>query len=367
MRAEVRRTATLVVAVTGILLLLAAPAAAHGRGSDATNFRSRVTDAPDLPGVTWRVYGGDELLQVTNDGPAELLVEGYEGEPYLRVGPDGVFENRRSPAAYLNQDRLAMVSLPDEADAEAEPDWVRVSTGRSASWHDHRIHWMAPTLPDAVEQAGTDTETVVFDAWEVPFTLDGRPYTVVGELRWIPPGSPWGWLAAGLVLALPALAGLRTDPVGAGEAGQQRWPGAARPAAAVLGLVVLLNTTHLVDDFLAVPMPGSLIAVAAGQTLLFLAIGAFGVVRGWQAEEGAFTALGVGAGAMLIGQGLLYWSALTASQVATVFPDAVARLAVGLSIAQIVPLGIVVVIGTRRLLPPLEAVGATDEPAGAGA
>ena len=50
---------------------------------------------------------------------------GYQDEPYLRVGPDGVFENRRSPAVYLNANRRGSTAVPRSADPDAEPDWTQ--------------------------------------------------------------------------------------------------------------------------------------------------------------------------------------------------------------------------------------------------
>jgi hypothetical protein len=121
----------------------------------------------------------------------------------------------------------------------------------------------------------------------------------------------------------------------------------------VLGAIVALNVTHLIDDLFAMPVTPGTRALAAAQTVLFLAIGAFGTSRAWQGGDGAFTALGVGSGAVLVGQGLLYWAVLSVSQVTSLFPDLLARITVGVSIAQALPIGIVAVIGTRRLLPPL--------------
>lgn len=361
MAAGVVRTSMAAAAVllgAALLLGAATPAHAHGRGSDATNMRSTLREVPDLPGVTWSIHGGDELLQVVNDSGQELVVLGYERpdpRPYLRVGPDGVFENRNSEATYLNTDRRGEVDVPADIDPSAPPEWVRVSTGTSALWHDHRMHYMGLGLPAAVTDP--EVETVIIERWEVPFAFDGEEHVVAGDLRWIPGSAPSPWLALGLLLALPALLGLRTtpetDPTAEDPEQPVRWPALARPAAAVLGVVVALNVTHLIDDLLAMPLPVGARAAAAVQTLLFLAIGAFGVIRGWQAGEGAFTALGVGSGAMLIGQGILYWDVLSVSQLSSVFPDVLARLTVGFSIAQAVPLAIVAVVGTRRLLPPL--------------
>ena len=361
-----------VVALAGLALIpaMVSPALAHGRGTDATNYASRITAAPDLPGVSWAVYGGDELLEVTNETDVEVVVLGYDGEPYLRVGPDGVHENRSSPATYLNTDQYARVDVPPHADSSAPPDWQRVAGGSSRAWHDHRIHFMS-AVPHPEIAADPDTERIVpgFDRWEVPFIYDGREYAVAGELRWIPGPAPWPWLLLALPLTLPALLGLRTQPVATvAEDGEpvQRWPGLVKPAAVVLGLSVLANTSHLVDDLFAVPLPWSILAFAAGQTALFLALGAFGAWRAWQGGDGAFTALGVGAGAVLVGQGLLLLPVLTASQLASLLPDTAVRLIVAASIVQALPVGAAAVIGARRLLPDADHLGAKDEPAGTG-
>jgi len=346
--ALVRRSA-LVAALAGTLLaVLAAPAAAHGRGSDATNFLSRILSAPDVPGLEWRVYGGDELLGLTNTSGQEVMVPGYNDEPYLRIGPDGVFRNLNSPATYLNQDRYADVDAPPRADADAPPDWERISEGNRHLWHDHRIHYMAAVLPPAITAEPDRVHDVFGKPWVVPFQIGGQRLEVTGDLRWIPGGSPWPWLLAGLAVTLPALAGLRTAP------GDERWPGLARPAAAVVGVLALANVFHLVDDLTAVPLPLTTTLLNAVQTALFIVMAAMGAVRGWQARDGAFTAIGVGSAALLIGQGLLYLSVLTTSQNASVFPEAVTRLVVAASIAQIVPVGAVAVLGTRRLLPDYE-------------
>lgn len=342
----VRRGAVLLVAVGALLVgTLAGPAAAHGRGSDATNFSSRILSAPDLPGVSWEIYGGDEFLAVTNNSDTDLMVLGYEGEPYLRVGPEGVFENQNSPATYTNSDRYGVTAPPEDVDPAAEPVWERVSSDPSYAWHDHRIHWMSPLLPPAVtENAGA--ETVVQERWSVPASAGGERVEVVGELRWVPGPSPWPWLVGALILTLPVLLGLRTSPTS-----EDRWPGLARPAAVLVGLLAVANLTHLVDDLFAVPLPMGTKLLAASQTVLFIALAAFGALRGWQARDGAFTALGVGSAALLIGQGLLYLSVLTSSQTASLFPHAMARAIVALSIVQALSVGLVAVIGTRRLLP----------------
>lgn len=330
-----------------LLLVPAGPALAHGRGSDASNYDSRLVDTPAVEGLAWRVYGGDELLWVDNTTDEELVVFGYERGPrdvYLRIGPDGVFENRNSEATYVNRERLGRVPVPESVDPAAPPDWVKVSDDPRYAWHDHRIHYMGLGMHPRVSDPG---EHVLVMDWTVPVTVGGAEYEVAGELHWVPGPSAWPWLALGLALTLPALAGLRTAPVNG------RWPGLARPAAAVLGAAVVASTAFAVDDLFALPLPIASNGLAALQTVLFLAVGAFGAIRGWQGGDGAFTALGVGAAALLVGQGMLLWPVLGASQLTTVFPDVVPRALVGVNIMLALPLGVVALVGTRRLLPDL--------------
>ena len=81
-----------------------------------------------------------------------MIVEGYEGEPYLRFSPDGTVErNRLSTATYLNEDRAgAGITIPpevQEADADTPPEWEEVASGGTYAWHDHRVHWMDDASP----------------------------------------------------------------------------------------------------------------------------------------------------------------------------------------------------------------------------
>lgn len=325
-----------------LIPVVAQPAFAHGRGSDATNYASTVNSATEVAGATWSVYGGDELLALESL-EREVVVLGYSGEPYLRVGPDGVFRNANSPATYLNEDRFRIELPPGvNADPDAAPEWQQVSSGSSYAWHDHRVHLMTTTLPGPVE-ADPGSRQVV-QQWSVPFLVEGVPAEVQGELVWVPGPSPWPWLGAGLLVTLGALAGIRSsDPARM-----------LRPAAATLALVGVLNVTRVVDDILAMPLPLATIAFSVVQTVLFTALGLLGAWKAWRGGDGAFTALAVGSAALLVGQGLLFWPALSASQLTSVLPDAFSRFVAAASIAQALPVGAVAVVGNRRMMPDQE-------------
>lgn len=330
-----------------LVVATAGPAAAHGAGGhDATNYRSRVGAvtgpggaAADVPGVTWRVLAGDALLEVDNASGEEIVVEGYEGEPYLRIGPDGVFENAMSPAGYLNADRYAAVEVPEDVDAGAPPRWERVGDGTRWSWHDHRVHWMAATLPPAVKVDPSQEVEVL--AWTVPFSVDGEELAVSGDLRWVPPPPRWPWVAgAVVVLAAPAVVLAR------GRVGWSRRRAVLRGAGVALGAVTALLALRTVDDVLAVPATGGEQALLLARAAVFIAAGAIGA--GWAVRGGrsAPVALIAGALLLLVGTGTGAWITLGSSQLATALPDAVGRAAAAATLAAVVPTG----LGTWVLL-----------------
>lgn len=186
--------------VAAILLVNAIPAAAHGGGDPA--YRSEVTAIAPAAGVTAAVLDRDDRLRLERTGDAEVIVYGYEQEPYLRFGADGVFRNERSPATYLNDDRLGDVAVPATADAKAEPVWRRVAGGTAYEWHDHRIHWMNTTPPPAVQRDADHARTVF--TWAVPLSVGGSAGSIDGRLDYTPQAdNPWAlWFVAASVIGL---------------------------------------------------------------------------------------------------------------------------------------------------------------------
>jgi hypothetical protein len=190
------------VAAALLALCVTAPAAVAHEGNP--NYRSEVRRiAPTVPGLHAHVLNFDDRIELVYDGDRELVVEGYRGEPYLRFSPGGRVEvNRRSPAAYLNEDRFAQAEVPARADHGAPPRWRTVAQNGRYDWHDHRIHWMGEgTLPPQVEDDSKPAK--VFD-WAIPVAAAGRPATVRGTLTWL--GSDGGGLPVAAVVALAAVA-----------------------------------------------------------------------------------------------------------------------------------------------------------------
>ena len=202
--ARVRRAALGMMIVVGTLLALAQPAAAHSvSGVGATNWRSVLTGvSPQVPGLEVRLVEGGSRIELTNHG-AEVVVAGYSGEPYLRVGPQGVFQNLRSPATYLNCNRNGC-SVPVEADPQAPPEWKRLSSSRTVRWHDHRAHYMGNEPPPDVLRAPDKVH--VEAQWTVKLQQGPTPITVTGNYTWVPSSNPFPWLVVTIVLAMAVIA-----------------------------------------------------------------------------------------------------------------------------------------------------------------
>jgi hypothetical protein len=206
MRPRTRRGLPALVA--GLLALLAVPAGAPAKEAGVVS-ELRGT-RPAVSGLELEVAGGDRFLVLRNDTGRQVIVKGYEDEPYLRFLPNRVVEeNTRSPSKYANEDRYALTPLPPQANSEASPRWRPVSRDGSFRWFDHRIHSMERGTPPQVKDESVRTK--IFD-WRVPMTVGSTPVAALGTLEWVPAsssGSSTGLIvavAAAAVLALAALA-----------------------------------------------------------------------------------------------------------------------------------------------------------------
>ena len=195
-----KRWAALATTTTLLCLLLASPALGHGGNA---NFRSEIDAVrPDVPSVSFEVLGYDADMELVDRGGHEVVIYGYEGEPFARILRDGtVQENQRSPATYLNADRYAEAPVPESADPEAPPVWKTVDDSGTLRWHDHRMHYMAKGTPPQVKDEGKRTE--VFD-YEIPLRIDGKSGAIEGTLFWVGPAdtSKTPFLIVGALIVL---------------------------------------------------------------------------------------------------------------------------------------------------------------------
>jgi hypothetical protein len=128
------------------LLVDGAPAVLTGRFEHAAAGRSTVrltSPAAPAPGVRVTLLPGRAAgLLVENRRPETLLVLGQGGEPFLRIGPEGVHANLRS-ATWRRSARSSGHVEPSQtalraSDAMGAPDWQRVASVPRFGWIEPR-------------------------------------------------------------------------------------------------------------------------------------------------------------------------------------------------------------------------------------
>jgi hypothetical protein len=184
----VRKRWAATAAIATILVLINAPLAwSHAGGNpDYRSVIDRVT--PNVPGVSFEVLSYDAYMELVDKSGHEVVIYGYEGEPYARILKDGTVQvNKLSPAKYLNDTRFPVESsVPPSANAKAPPKWETTDDSGTFLWHDHRMHYGAESVPPQVKD--TSKKTKVFD-YEIPIRVDGKKGAIDGTLFWVGEGS----------------------------------------------------------------------------------------------------------------------------------------------------------------------------------
>ena len=226
------RFARVALCAAALLALSASSAVAHDTSPKYQSFYNGTK--PNVSGVQAQVLGFDNQYEIVNPSHKTIVIYGYNGEPYARILPDGTVEvNTRSPAYYLNQDRFGAVKVPASANGNAAPQWKVQDKSNRFVWHDHRMHWMAHTLPPQVKDQ--HKRTTIFK-YAIPVRVNGQPANITGTLVWLgtPKGFPIGAVIALVAVALlglafvlfvrrrRALAASPSTPVG-GKAEKEAW------------------------------------------------------------------------------------------------------------------------------------------------
>jgi hypothetical protein len=320
---EMRLVRGLVLAGAGAIVTIvvtAQPAAAHTvPGVQPSNYQTTVDGTtPTVRGLTVRSIDLGNNLELQNATRSEVEVLGYQGEPYLRVGPRGIFENVRSPATYLNQTRNGKTPVPSSADPGAGPEWNRIGSGQVVRWHDHRAHWMGTEDPPEVTRAPDQRH--VIDHWSLQLQHGTQDITVTGDLLWVPGPSPWGWVIGALVVALSVVALTRT----------RIW---RRALAAALGIVVVSETAHVVGNWSATTASFATKIGASVYSIGGIALAVVALV--WvvtRPPSDAIPAVLFAGLVVAVAGGLADLTTLTRSQLPTEVPATVARLEVMLAL-----------------------------------
>jgi len=147
---------------------------------------------PATDAVKLDIVGSDAFVRMKVERGHEVFVTGYDEEPYLWVSTAGtVFINEWSPTGILNETRYggSQDPLPEYEEGQ-EPVWKPIGQDGMVLWHDHRVHWMSPLQPAAIDDNG------LVQQWFIPMTIDATPSTVSGSLYVRDAPQPWWWLIA---------------------------------------------------------------------------------------------------------------------------------------------------------------------------
>jgi len=259
-------------------------------------------------GLEARIVDGDRRLWLRARQGLNVVVLGFQGEPYLRFSPAGVYVNENSPAYYLNRTRPRAV--PAGLDALARPRWHRVAPGQTYSWHEDRLHALAASA----RRPGSD----LVGTWVIPVRIEGRRTQLTGSLLYSAGPSPvWFWPIAVVLFSLAALLRLRSRRLDAA-------------ASTVLAGVTL--TAFVVGragrDLYGRPAVSAGELVGLGLTCLFALFLAAGLRSN---EWRAIAALVVGVAGVY--EGLALMGTLLHGHVLSALPPSVERSAVALCLA----------------------------------
>lgn len=336
---RVRSLGSVILTALGAVVIAAvavvatpAPAGAHGTGGvEPSNYVTRITGVrPPAPGVAVRAIDVGTSLELSNTSDREVVVLGYDDEPYLRVGRHGVFENTRSPAVFLNRNVVVSERLPDSYDSTAPPEWHKISGGHTARWHDHRAHWMGKGAPPWVAN-DPDRAHVVIDDLEIPVLIGAAPATIGGDVNWIPGPNPWPWFALATGLAIALIAFVRT----------RWWPQALVVALATLIVTEILHVAggwSATSADTAARVGGSVYSIAG---VIISAVAAVWLAR--RDPRHATPLVTIAGLFMLIAGGFADVTSLTRSQLPFTWAPTLSRLAVASALG--LGFGLMVVAG----------------------
>jgi hypothetical protein len=270
---------------------------------------------PATRGVVVRAVDLGNRLELENDTGHDVVVLGYDGEPYLRVGPRGTFENTHSPAVYLNRSTNSLPQkLPAAADANAAPVWRKVSSSSTARWHDHRAHWMGTSVPPVVARDRGSSHLI--QRFTIGLRTEGRALSARGAVLWEPGPSPWPWVGFAVALIIGGVVVARS----------RHW---ARYTAIALGVLMVAETVHVFGVWGATTQSQWSDLAQSAYSIGGIVLAAIALER--LVHRGGYAAapLVLCAGLFLaIAGGLADITTLSHSQLPTTLPDGITRLAV---------------------------------------
>ena len=168
-----------------VLLLATAPAVlAHSGDPRLTTAVDSVT--PALPaGVVIQARAGIAAqIVASNDTAVPLEALGRSGRPFLRISAGGVLADLANPDFYeTSNPNGSTEGVPKELTERTNPapaKWVRVSSGSSWGWYDHRLHPSRYQVPSDARRKAT------LARFEVPFRYGAQGVVAAGSVTFVP-------------------------------------------------------------------------------------------------------------------------------------------------------------------------------------
>lgn len=356
-----RRLTTLLARGAGAAIVWMAgsalPASAHGVGGSASSNYRTTLDAvvPEPTGFAIRVIEAGRRLELRYLRGEAVIVRGYDGEPYLRVGPDGVEENLQSPATYVNRTMSGTSPLPDGLQPDGPPRWRRSGSEPVARWHDHRTHWMGVQPPDAVR--ADPGRLLNISDWELDVVQGDTTYRATGRLDWVPGPSATGPLVGAAVLgsvpvALVLWAGSR--------ASRRRLATVA--VAALLGALIAIDVYHLLGIVTEI-RGGSAVArfFSVGYaSIVAWVLGIAGAALALRRRSDGLYLMTFAAGLIALVGGMADLSSMSKSSLAFAYDADLGRWSIAVSLGMGLGVAVAAVLLTRHLPRPVAPGAAGD-------
>jgi hypothetical protein len=116
-------------------------------------------------------------VTIQNGGHEPVTVIGGRGEPFLRIGADGVFANALSPT-WMQSGRAPQTTSPIAlSNSSSAIRWTKISSGSRYTW----LEWRA-RCPD-----GRPEKTPM--KWNIPLLIGDKSVSVLGRTDWITIGN----------------------------------------------------------------------------------------------------------------------------------------------------------------------------------
>ena len=330
-RSPQRAGAAVCVAVAG-MIASTAPAAAHTiTGVASTNYESVLLGpTPQIPGISMHLRDLGRRVEVANTTRTDLVISGYDNEPFLRVGPSGVYENLRSPTVYQNRTTITGLPypIPPDATPNAGAEWSRLSGAHIARWRDRRTRHEGAT-PAAVEAAPHQGH--VLATWSILMQFGTTQVVANGLIRWVPPPSPLPWLALAMTIAASVFVATTS----------RRWgPVLAVATAAVVAVDIVHAVVAVIPASDSLPQTVSKLLLTGFLSVSAWIASAIAVPKLQQGSKDAVFLAGYGAFAAFLIGGIGDAAVLGRSQIPYAVAPVVARILVSVTIGLTV--GVVV-------------------------